>query len=190
MTLKNTNAIALNSSVTLGASTFVISNNLTLFPSNSFNFILGTNAATIVVKGNLVLGGTNSIVAGNGFTNGTYTLLTYTGNLSGNLPVLGAEPAGFNYSFDTNTIGKVNLVVAPIISLTPANLFFQITGGNQMQLSWPQDHLGWRLEIQTNSLNAGLGANWFTVPNSTNVDQISIPMNSTNGSVFLRLIYP
>jgi hypothetical protein len=71
----------------------------------------------------------------------------------------------------------------------PANIVVQ-AGSTQLQLSWPQDHLGWRLQIQTNSLSSGLGANWVTVPNSTNVNQISIPINPANGAVFLRMIYP
>ena len=49
----------------------------------------GTNPVTVAVVGNLSLGGTNNLSAGPGFTNGTYTLLTYTGTLGGNLPVLG-----------------------------------------------------------------------------------------------------
>ena len=187
--LKNTNVFD-DGPLTIGASILAISNNLTLFPSTVLNYALGTNATTVVVTGNLKLGGTINVTGGAGFTNGTYTLLTYTGNLSGNLPVLGAEPAGFNYSFDANKPGQVNLVAALPISLAPTNILFQIVGGNQMQLSWPQNHLGWRLEIETNSLSAGLGANWFTVPNSTNVDQITIPINTANDSVFLRLVYP
>jgi polygalacturonase len=277
MTLKNTNAMGLNSSVTLGASTFIISNNLALSPSNSLNFILGTNAATIVVKGNLALGGTNNISSGGGFTNGSYLLMTYTGTLGGSLPTLGVVPASYNYSFDTNTAGQVKLVVAippppapanlmatatnllinlkwnsvsgaasynlkrgttsggsyptifggltttnyadssvtnainyfyvvsavaggestnslqanaiPLPSNQPTNIVLQASRG-QLQLSWPQNHLGWRLQIQTNNLNSGIGTNWFTVPNSTNIIQTNLVINPTNDAVFLRLVYP
>jgi hypothetical protein len=62
--------------------------------------------------------------------------------------------------------------------------------GGQLQLSWPQDHLGWRLQIQTNDLSGGLSTNWLTVPNSTNVMATVIDTSPTNGSVFLRLVYP
>jgi polygalacturonase len=78
---------------------------------------------------------------------------------------------------------------APLPSATPTNIVLQ-AGSGELQLSWPQDHLGWRLQIQTNSLNTGLGTNWVTVPNSTNVCQTNLTVNPTNGSVFLRLIYP
>ena len=73
---------------------------------------------------------------------------------------------------------------APLPSLTPTNIVVQ-PGAGQLQLSWPQDHLGWLLQIQTNSL----GANWTTVPGSTNSDQLVIPINPANGAVFLRLMY-
>jgi hypothetical protein len=63
-------------------------------------------------------------------------------------------------------------------------------GNGQMQLSWPQDHAGWQLQIQTNSATVGLGTNWVNVPGSTATNQIFIPINPNNGSVFLRLAYP
>ena len=78
---------------------------------------------------------------------------------------------------------------APLPSSVPTNIVVQVDSG-QLQLSWPQDHLGWHLQIQTNSLNVGLGANWVNVPDSTTTNQIFIPINPTNGSVFLRMVYP
>jgi hypothetical protein len=77
----------------------------------------------------------------------------------------------------------------PLPSNRPTNIILQVSGG-QLQLSWPQDHLGWRLQIQTNTLSAGLGTNWVTVPNSTNTMAASIAISPTNSSVFLRLVYP
>jgi hypothetical protein len=78
---------------------------------------------------------------------------------------------------------------APLPSNQPTNIIMQ-TSGNQLQLSWPQDHLGWRLEIQTNNLNQGIWTNWATVANSINVNSTNILINPSNGAVFLRLIYP
>ena len=70
-------------------------------------------------------------------------------------------------------------------SLTPTNIILQASSG-QLQLSWPLDHLGWGLQSQTNSLST----NWMLLPGSTNNNQIVIPINSTSGSVFFRLVYP
>jgi len=52
------------------------------------------------------------------------------------------------------------------------------------------DHLGWRLETQTNAPGVGIGTNWVTVADSTAINQIFAPINPTSGSVFFRLVYP
>jgi hypothetical protein len=76
-----------------------------------------------------------------------------------------------------------------LVLLTPPQLAFSLAG-SQLQLIWPADHAGWRLQTQTNSPGTGLGTNWATVANSTGTNQIFIPIGATNGSVFFRLIYP
>jgi len=135
--LRNTNALGLGTPVTVGAATFTVSNNFALSASSSLTFTLGTNPAVIAIVGNLVLGATNNIVAAAGFTNGTYTLMTYTGTLSGTLPKPGSVPAGYDCWFDTNTAGQVRLVVtlaapqppsAPTgLAATPANALVTLT---------------------------------------------------------------
>jgi hypothetical protein len=59
-------------------------------------------------------------------------------------------------------------------------------GQGQIQLSWPSEQIGWRLEAQTNVL----GPNWGTVSGSSVTNQISIPINTSGGCVFFRLAYP
>jgi len=59
-----------------------------------------------------------------------------------------------------------------------------------MRFNWPSDHTGWRLEAQTNSIGAGLGTDWVTVPGLTASNQIWIPIDAANGRAFFRLIYP
>jgi len=63
-------------------------------------------------------------------------------------------------------------------------------GNNQMQFSWPTDHTGWNLQMQTNALNAGLGTNWVTLPGSNATNSIALPVNPANQSCFFRLISP
>ena len=93
----------------------------------------------------------------------------------------------------TNSAGEsansIQVSATPLPSATPANIGFQ-TVGNQLQLSWPQDHLGWQLQMQTNNLSEGLGTNWTVVPNSQLTNQVFIPINPANSSVFLRLMLP
>jgi hypothetical protein len=75
------------------------------------------------------------------------------------------------------------------ISLTPSRLQVVATN-NQVQLGWPAELRGWRLEAQTNPAGAGLGSNWFTLSGAEETNSIVIPLSGTNGSVFYRLTYP
>lgn len=91
----------------------------------------------------------------------------------------------------TNTAGESPNsaeVAARAVSMAPTQLD-AVQSGNQFQLTWPFDHTGWRLQAQTNTLNSGLSANWTDIP-ATTTNQISLPIGSTNGSVFFRLVYP
>jgi hypothetical protein len=187
--LKNTNVFD-HGPLTLAASTLTVSNHLNLSGSSQINFILGTNAATLIVRSNLALTGTINISSGSDFTNGLYTLFTYGNGLNWGPPTLGTTPGGnYTYAFDTNTLGQVNLSVQPTVSLAPVSLTLQSTA-SQLNLSWPADHLGWHLLIQTNSIGSGLGSNWQIVSGSDTTNQIFLPVDPAQGSVFLRLTYP
>jgi polygalacturonase len=175
--------------ITVNGSTLTVSNSYTPPAAESYDFALGTDASTIAVNGNLTFSGaTANVTAAPGFGAGLYTLFTYTGSESGSI-ALGNTPANFNYAL-TNSTGKIQLLVSnPGPSLTPVNLGFQESGG-QLQLTWPADHIGWSLEIQTNQTSVGLSTNWVVVPGSVSVNQIFLPVSATNGCVFLRLAYP
>jgi len=277
LSFDNTNVLS-GSTVTLGSGTLTVSNNLNLsLGSSVLNYYLGTNAATVAVTGNLTLGGTINVTDGGGFTNQTYSLLTYGQSLSGSLPTLGTLPAGYNYALSTSTANQVNLLVTSLMPAIPANLtavgtnllieltwnasasatsynverslvtggsYSNITNivatnyadgavvpgttyyyvvaatnsagasgnsteasavalpstattnmayqvsGDQLQISWPQDHLGWELQMQTNAPGSGLGTNWVMVPGSTNITSTNILIGPTQGDVFLRMAYP
>ncbi|MEI9960434.1 MAG: hypothetical protein WDM76_04660 [Limisphaerales bacterium] len=74
------------------------------------------------------------------------------------------------------------------VSLTPTNISLQLSS-TSLTLNWPADHTGWRLQSQTNSLNAGLTTNWWNVTGSNATNRWIVPIG-TNPSVFFRLIYP
>jgi hypothetical protein len=59
-----------------------------------------------------------------------------------------------------------------------------------LTLSWPLDHLGWRLVAQTNAPGVGLTTNWVTVTGSTSTNRVFIPIDPNVGSVFFRLVHP
>ena len=82
---------------------------------------------------------------------------------------------------------QVNLVQLP--NLTNAVLTNSFNG-TALNLNWSLDHLGYRLQVQTNSLDTGLGNNWVDWPNSTSLTGAVITNNPANGSVFFRLVYP
>jgi hypothetical protein len=96
--------------VTVSGSVLANTGDLTLAGSTEVSFALGTDPATIAVKGNLALEGVIDITQADGFGPGTYTLFTYTGSLTGK-PVLGITPAGYTCTPDTSTAGQVKLVV-------------------------------------------------------------------------------
>jgi hypothetical protein len=63
----------------------------------------------------------------------------------------------------------------------------QSTSGS-LKLSWPANYIGWTLQAQTNSSGSGgINGNWTSISSSTTTNQIFIPVNNTNGSVFFRL---
>jgi autotransporter-associated beta strand protein len=75
------------------------------------------------------------------------------------------------------------------VSTQPFSIGAALTG-NQLQLVWPMDHIGWRLQAQTNSLGSGLGTNWIDVAGSMGTNQFYVPITVNNDSVFYRLTYP
>ena len=129
------------------------------------------------------------------------------GTVSGNYPTVfsGLVTTNFGDANVTNTAiyyyvvsaagaggessNSLQAAAAPLPSNQPTNIIMLVSA-SQMQLSWPQDHLGWRLQIQTNTINAGLGTNWTTMAGSDATNQMSILISSGNGNIFFRLVYP
>ena len=102
------------------------------------------------------------------------------------ITVTGGSQAGGNPSFyECQVYGSV----VPSVSLAPTSIAMVATGST-ITLSWPSDHLGWHLQVQTNAPGTGLGTNWVTLPGSDQVTSTNITMDSANGAVFFRLIYP
>jgi autotransporter-associated beta strand protein len=81
------------------------------------------------------------------------------------------------------------VVITSLVNNTPANLGYSISG-NVLTLTWPADHTGWTLQMQTNDLSAGLGTNWINVPGSAGVNSTNIPVDPAKPAVFFRLVYP
>ena len=82
-----------------------------------------------------------------------------------------------------------SLAVASLVNTAPTNLVSSVSG-NVLSLSWPADHTGWKLQIQTNGLSTGLSTNWVTLPGSELVNSTNLTINPANGAVFYRMVYP
>jgi len=76
---------------------------------------------------------------------------------------------------------------APFLSFAPGNPTLNFTRtGNAIQFSWMG---AYKLQTQTNSLDSGLGANWFDYPGGA-TSPVNATINPANPSVFYRLISP
>jgi autotransporter-associated beta strand protein len=142
-------------------------------------------ASNMTVNGSCTvrITGTNGLVAGSG-----YPLVSYAGTLSGSFANLQLQmPYGWRGVL-ANSGNKISLANVAVVSTVPPLMTCSNTGA-QMQLSWPAANTGWRLQAQTNNLNSGLGTNWTDI-SATATNQASMPIGSTNGSVFFRLVYP
>ncbi|HRT08767.1 MAG TPA: hypothetical protein P5233_10300, partial [Candidatus Paceibacterota bacterium] len=97
---------------------------------------------------------------------------------------------GPGLAWDTSTLATDgSLRIVSTANPIPTNIVFATAGG-KLTLSWPADRLGWRLQVQSNTLAEGLGPNWSEVPGSAATNQLVVPLNPDPGSVFYRLIFP
>jgi hypothetical protein len=185
-----------NLSPGLPIGTLTVSNDLTL--SSTCSTIIEVNLDTltadkVTVLSNITFSGALTLtnVAGTAMaTNGAsfkiFDATTYTGSFSAtNLPALGG---GVSWDLSTlGTDGMVKLVVS--VNPTPTNMVFQATGG-AVDISWPSDHIGWRLQAQSNPRTIGISTNWVTVAGSDSTNHVTIPIDPADGTVFYRMIYP
>jgi len=110
--------------------------------------------------------------------------------------VLATNVAAVKFDFTTPAgkngyegYSEIDLYGVPMVMTNATNIVVQAAGSN-LTLRWPSDHTGWRLQVQTNDVTQGLGTNWVDVANSTVTNQMTIPINPANGSIFYRMIYP
>jgi fibronectin type 3 domain-containing protein len=145
----------------------------------TLNWAASVGATGYIVKRGISSGSETTLVSGLTTTNYTnvnltngvtyYYVVVATGSAanSGNSPEANATP----------------------FSPVPPQLISSNDGG-QLTLSWPLDHLGWRLVAQTNAPGVGLTTNWVTVTGSTSTNRVFIPIDPNVGSVFFRLVHP
>ena len=140
------------------------------------------NAATFATSYNVK----RSLTSGGGYvTNASPTTTNYTDPAATNGTTYYYRVSAMNSGGE----GPDSLQVSALpVSLSPPQLVSGVSGG-QIQISWPADHLGWTLQVQTNDLSAGLGTNWISIPDSATNTQFAAPLAPENPSVFYRLIH-
>jgi len=132
----------------------------------------------------------------NGTTIGTYappqsaqSYLKYSAAFTASAGTQTLAFVGTDANGGDNTVFLDNVQLALAPSLTPPKLGCAVVNG-EIQMSWPPDHAGWSLQMQSNPLAQGLGTNWITVPGTNQTNQYVSPIILAGGTVFFRLIYP
>jgi autotransporter-associated beta strand protein len=131
------------------------------------------------------LGGT-ALAAGDTFK--IFSAASFGGTFAAtNLP-----PLGMGLGWTNRLAADGTLAVISVVSTTPTNILWNVSGTN-LTLSWPSDHTGWRLLMQTNHLAQGISSNtndWGAVANSPLTNQIVLPISPAQPAEFYRLVYP
>jgi hypothetical protein len=119
----------------------------------------------------------------------SFNLLNYTAE-SGLLFTNATFPAFITWQTNYNPAAFALSVIARSTNATPTNLTVTPIIGTNLLLQWPGDHTGWRIQTQTNPVTVGLSTNWAILAGSSVTNQIVLPIGTTNGTVFFRMIYP
>ena len=144
--------------------------------------------ASLTCGGSLTVTNIGSTALAAGDTFKVFSAASYGGAFStAVLPSLGT-----NLYWTNRLAADGTLAVVKAVSTVATNLAFALTGTN-LSLSWPADHTGWRLLVQTGNLSSGLSFDtndWMPVSSSQQTNQMVLPVEATLPASFYRLVYP
>lgn len=172
--------LTINSDLTLSGSV-AVEVNTSANPSNDLITVSGvvSNAAAAAVTINN-LG--PALVIGQKFTLFSSPVL--------NGAAMTVSGGGMNWTNNLAVDGSITaLSVASSVNTNSFPLNASLSG-NTLSLSWPPDRLGWKVQMQTNSLSTGLNGSWVTLPATASVTNYSVTINPANPTVFIRMVYP
>jgi len=212
LTLGNSIAQNLTGSGTVRGSLNALANS-TIAPGDAIGTLTVTNTVTLAGTVNMELNRTNvtttndmiatlSVAAGGtlNVTNLGPDLITgdsfklFSVPVSGsfatvNLPVQN-QAATITYVW-TNKLaidGTIKVLVgASAVNTARTNITLSRTGNN-IDLSWPSDHVGWTL--QTNSVSVTSTGSWFAYPGSSTSNHVTITLDPNKPAIFYRMTYP
>lgn len=141
--------------------------------------------------------GTRQLVGAVLPANATYPAFTWSSSDT-NIATVNSSGLVTGVTRGTNTVTVTTFdgsftasAVVIVTNLTSSPLLGWSQNSNSiLSLTWPADHRGWWLQVQTNTLNIGLGTNWVNVPGSTSVISVTNVIDPASGNVFYRLAYP
>jgi autotransporter-associated beta strand protein len=139
----------------------------------------------------ILYGGTLKVnLSGDTLAGGDAMKLFNATTCSGSFASIVPFTPGTGLAWNTSTLTTDGtLRVVATVNTAPTNIV-SVVSGNNLTLTWPSDHTGWRLQSQTNSIGAGLSSNWVDVGGANTTNQITFQINPANGTVFFRLVYP
>jgi len=158
----------------------------------------GMNPAFIITNGGLALAASTSFSVNNAgaqlAANSSHKVIARatTGNagfVAGTAPV-SVTVAGNGAAAATTlqiTGGELFLNVAPILPATGTNITVSVIG-NQLNLSWPANYIGWLL--QSNPLSLTSTGSWFSVPGAAGTNRVQISIDPSQTNVFFRMTPP
>ena len=179
--------------------TLTINNSLALQPGSTTLIKIGKNGdggVNDVVTGltSLSCGGTIMVtnISGNALAAGDTFPIFSAANYKGSFSNAVFPALGVNLSWINNLAVNGTMTVVSSVSTVPTNIVWAVTSSN-LTLSWPADHIGWRLLRQTNHLANGISLNandWDVAANSQLTNQFVVPINSSSPEDYFRLVYP
>jgi len=168
--------------VTVGGGTLAFSggsntlSTLSLTNTSVLQFALGTNSTTVQVSGDLTLGGTLNITDRGGFSNTTYTLFTYAGELTDHGLVIGTTPNGAACAISVATAGQVNLVVSNTgAPPQPIQITAIARQGNDIKITWNTSGASNIVQV-----SAGAGSSGSYSNNFVDLSSIIVTTPTTN----------
>ncbi len=177
----NTSGLTISASLTLqaGSTNLVVVNKNGTVANNLVNGL-----TSVSIGGTLVISNVGSPLAGGDAIKLFSSLGSYSGSFSAIIP----STPGAGLTWDTSTLdtdGNLRVLSSGPPS-NPTNMTFTVSA-NQLTIGWPSNYVGWTLQGQTNSTGVGITTGWFDVPGSASTNQVIIPINPNNGSVFYRM---
>jgi hypothetical protein len=139
--------------------------------------------------GNITYGGTLALtLTGEALTAAdTFKLFSSTNTYSGAFTSISPITPGTDLAWNASTLTVDGTL--RVFSTTQPNVSSEVVAdGTQLHLSWPTDHTGWILQGQTNTIG-GLTTNWYDVAGSPLSNEVYIPIDQANQTVFYRLVY-